>query len=50
MRGLDFIRLELGVTLLVAQGPDDVLPMLRAAAAQVSEGERQGKPETVERM
>jgi len=27
-----------------------VLPMLRAAAAQVSEGERQGKPETVERM
>jgi len=50
MRRLDFIRLELGVTLLVAQGPDDVLPMLRAAAAQVSEGERQGKPETVERM
>ena len=50
MRGLDFIRLKLGVTLLVAQGPDDVLPMLRAAAAQVSEGERQGKPETVERM
>src|ERR1043165_5887567 len=50
MRRLDFIRLELGVTLLVAQSPEDVLPMLRAAAAQISEGEKQGKPETVERM
>jgi uncharacterized protein (TIGR00730 family) len=50
MRRLDFIRLELGVTLLVAHRPDEVLPMLRAAAAQVSEREKQGKPETVERM
>src|ERR1051326_7296437 len=32
MRRLDFIRLELGVTLLVAQGPEEVLPLLRAAA------------------
>ena len=50
MRRLDFIRLELGVTLLVANSPDEVLPKLRAAAALVSEQEKQGKPETVERM
>jgi hypothetical protein len=50
MRRLDFIRLELGVTLLVAQGPEEALPMLRAAAAQVSEGQKQGKPEAVARM
>jgi uncharacterized protein (TIGR00730 family) len=50
MRRLDFIRIELGVTLLVANGPDEVLPKLRTAAAQVSEREKQGKPETVERM
>src|SRR5438128_4371968 len=50
MRRLDFIRLELGITLLVAEQPADVLPRLRAAVAQVSEGEKQGKPETVQRM
>jgi uncharacterized protein (TIGR00730 family) len=50
MRALDFIRLELGVTLLVAERPDEILPKLRAAAAPVSEGEKQGKPETVERL
>jgi uncharacterized protein (TIGR00730 family) len=50
MRRLDFIRIELGVTLLVANSPDEVLPKLRAAAALVSEQEKQGKPETVERM
>jgi uncharacterized protein (TIGR00730 family) len=50
MRRLDFIRIELGVALLVAQRPEEVLPQLRAAAAQVSEQEKQGKPETVERM
>jgi uncharacterized protein (TIGR00730 family) len=50
MRALDFIRLELGVTLLVADKPEDVLPKLRAAAAAVTESEKQGKPETVERM
>jgi uncharacterized protein (TIGR00730 family) len=50
MRRLDFIRIELGITLLVAQRPDEVLPRLRAAAAQVSEGDKQGKRETVERM
>jgi uncharacterized protein (TIGR00730 family) len=50
MRALDFIRLELGVTLLVAERPDEILPKLRAAAGPVSEDEKQGKPETVERM
>jgi uncharacterized protein (TIGR00730 family) len=50
MRALDFIRLELGVTLLVAERPDEILPKLRDAAAQVSEGEARGKPETVERL
>jgi hypothetical protein len=50
MRRLDFIRLELGVTLLVAQQAEEILPMLRAFAAEISEGEKQGKPEAVARM
>jgi len=50
MRGMEFIRAELGVVLLVAETPEEILPKLRKAAAQVSESEKQGKPETVERM
>ena len=50
MRRSEFIRLELGVTLLVAEQVEEVLPKLRAAAAAVSEGEKQGRPETVEKM
>ena len=50
MRRTDFIRLELGVTLLVADRVAEVLPMLRTAAAKVSESEKQGRPETVEKM
>jgi uncharacterized protein (TIGR00730 family) len=50
MRRTEFIRLELGVTLLVADRVDEVLPRLRAAAARVSESEKQGRPETVEKM
>jgi uncharacterized protein (TIGR00730 family) len=50
MRGMEFIRAELGVAPLVAETPDEILPKLRKAAAQVSESEKQGKPETVERM
>jgi uncharacterized protein (TIGR00730 family) len=50
MRGMEFIRAELGVALLVAETADEILPKLRKAAAQVSESEKQGKPETVERM
>src|SRR4051812_20764581 len=50
MRRLEFIRGEQGVKLLVANTPEEVLPMLRKAATQVSEREKQGEPETVERM
>ena len=50
MRSMEFIRAELGVVLLVADRPEDVLPKLRAAAAGVTEREKRGKPETVERM
>jgi uncharacterized protein (TIGR00730 family) len=50
MRRLEFIRAELGVKLLVANQPQEILPKLRAAAAAVTEDEKQGKPETVERM
>ena len=50
MREMEFIRLDLGVSLLVVERPEQVLPTLRAAAAEVSEREKQGKPETVERM
>ena len=50
MRGMEFIRAEFGVALLVAKTPEEVLPKLRKAAADVSEREKRGKPETVERM
>jgi len=50
MRKLEFIRADLGVTLLVADRVEDVLPKLRAAAASVSEAAKQGAPATVERM
>jgi uncharacterized protein (TIGR00730 family) len=50
MRRLEFIRSELSVALLVAERPEDVLPRLRAAAAQVSESAKEGEPETVERL
>lgn len=50
MRGMEFIRAELGVVLLVAKTPEEVLPKLRKAVADVSESEKRGKPETVERM
>ena len=50
MRRLEFIRADLAVALLVAERPEDVLPKLRAAAAEVSERAKQGEPETVERM
>ena len=33
MRGMEFIRAELGVALLVAETPDEILPKLRKAAA-----------------
>ena len=50
MRSMEFIRLELAVSLLVADKPTDILPKLRAAAAKVGESEKVGKTETVERL
>jgi uncharacterized protein (TIGR00730 family) len=50
MRRTQFIRAEFAVLLLVADRIEEALPMLRAAAAQVSESEKQGRPETVEKM
>src|SRR5947209_18205634 len=50
MRHMEFIRAELGIKLLVAEKPEEVLPKLRAVAAQVTEREKRGKPATVERM
>jgi uncharacterized protein (TIGR00730 family) len=47
MQRLHFVRTY---SLLVAETPDEILPMLRAAAANVSEKERVGAPETVERL
>jgi uncharacterized protein (TIGR00730 family) len=49
MRRLEFVRAD-GVRLLVADRPDDVLPMLQQAVAAVSESEKQGAPETVKRL
>ena len=50
MRRTQFIRPEFAVILLVADRIEEALPMLRAAAAEVSESEKQGRPETVEKM
>jgi hypothetical protein len=50
MRGMEFIRLELAVTLLVADRPEDILPKMRAAADKVAESEKQGKSAAIERL
>jgi uncharacterized protein (TIGR00730 family) len=50
MRRLAFIHNQMGVNLLVANEPDEVLPKLRAAAALVTEAAKQGEPETVAKM
>jgi uncharacterized protein (TIGR00730 family) len=50
MRKLDFIRRDMSFSLLVAETPAEVLPKLRQAAAAVTESDKQGKPETVERL
>jgi uncharacterized protein (TIGR00730 family) len=47
MQRLDFVRT---FSLLVADTPEEILPRLRAAAAQVSESEMAGAPATVERL
>jgi uncharacterized protein (TIGR00730 family) len=50
MRKLEFIRVELAVSLLVAKQPEEILPKLRAAAGLVTEHAKQGAPETVAKM
>jgi uncharacterized protein (TIGR00730 family) len=50
MRRLAFIHTEMGVSLLVANEAEEVLPQLRAAAAVVTEAAKQGSPETVAKM
>jgi uncharacterized protein (TIGR00730 family) len=50
MRRLAFIHNQMGVNLLVANEPDEVLPKLRAAAALVTEAAKQGEVETVAKM
>ena len=50
MRRTQFIRPEFAVILLVAERVEDALPMLQAAAAKVSESEKHGRLETVEKM
>jgi uncharacterized protein (TIGR00730 family) len=50
MRKMEFIRMDFSVSLLVAETPAEVLPKLRQAAAAVTEHDKQGKPETVQRM
>jgi len=47
MRRLEFVR---SYNLLVADTAEDILPKLRTAAATVSEKEKVGAPETVERL
>lgn len=47
MQRLEFLR---GFHLLVADTAEEILPKLRAAAAKVSEKEKVGAPETVERL
>jgi uncharacterized protein (TIGR00730 family) len=50
MRALEFVRPEMGFNLLVADSADEILPKLRAAAAKVSEKDKKGLPEAVERL
>jgi len=47
MRRLEFVR---SFSLLTADTAEEILPKLRAAAAKVSEKEKVGAPETVERL
>jgi uncharacterized protein (TIGR00730 family) len=47
MQRLEFVR---SFSLLVAETPEEIMPRLRAAAAQVSEEEKRGSRETVERL
>jgi hypothetical protein len=50
MGRLGFIHSAAKLTYLVTDNVEDILPALRAAAAQVSEDEKAGEPETVRRL
>ncbi len=50
MRRLAFIHNESGVRMLVAERPEDVMPLLRSAAAPVTEADKQGHTDTVAKM
>jgi len=50
MGRLGFIHSAAKLTYLVTDTVEDILPALRAAAAQVSEEEKAGEPETVRRL
>jgi uncharacterized protein (TIGR00730 family) len=50
MSGLGFVHSAAKLTYLVTDNVEDILPALRAAAAQVSEEEKAGEHETVERL
>jgi uncharacterized protein (TIGR00730 family) len=50
MGRLGFIHSAAKLTYLVTDNVEDILPALRAAAAQVSEEEKAGEPETVRRL
>ncbi len=50
MRRLEFVRAEMNFELLVAKEPEEIVPMLQAAAAKVAPQEAAGSPETVRKM
>ncbi|HEX4555533.1 MAG TPA: TIGR00730 family Rossman fold protein [Xanthobacteraceae bacterium] len=50
MGRLGFIHSAAKLTYLVTDNVEDILPALRAAAAQLSEEEKAGEPETVRRL
>jgi uncharacterized protein (TIGR00730 family) len=50
MGRLGFVHSAAKLTYLVTDNVEDILPALRAAAAQVSEEEKAGEPETVRRL
>jgi uncharacterized protein (TIGR00730 family) len=50
MGRLGFVHSAAKLTYLVTDNVEDILPALRAAAAQISEEEKAGEPETVRRL
>jgi hypothetical protein len=50
MSRLGFVHSAAKLNYLVTDNVEDILPTLRAAAARVSDEEKAGEPETVERL